>query len=101
MELVISFKSSDSTQSNFTYTTSECRLKLCEKDANPINTAMIKFCESIVEYLEDVKYPLSLRGSVVERGNSFFIKLQQSKRHIDIDKFMITCDKENIFIKEL
>lgn len=99
MELVITFKPSESTKSNFTYTTSECRLKLCKKDTDPINTPMVEFCESLMNHFENIKYPLSLRGAVVETDKRFYIKLQQSKRHIDIDKFF-AYNKDNTLVVE-
>ena len=101
MELVVTFKQSDSAQSNFTYTTSECRLKLCKNDAEPINTPMIKFCELLMEYFNNIKFPLSLRGNVREANAKFFIKLCQSKRHIDIDRFYVRNNNSNLLVEDI
>jgi len=81
MELIITFKPSESTESNFTYTTSECRLKLCQKDANPINTDMVEFCEVVMNYLDELKYSISLRGQVKKLGSEFKMQLSQSVHH--------------------
>ena len=104
MELIITFKPSESTESNFTYTTSECRLKLCQKDANPINTDMVEFCEAAMNHLEKLNYPISLRGQVKKLGGKFNMQLAQSIHHGNKNKVAqlnVCGDKSNLNVEAI
>jgi GMP synthase PP-ATPase subunit len=101
MELVITFKQSESTESNFTYTKSECRLKLCKKHSNPINTELVNFCETIMNYLTNIQYPYSLRSIVQEVNSKFYVKLCKSSNHKDEVKFLIAGTANNLCIEDV
>ena len=104
MELVITFKNSESILSNFTYTMSECRLKLCQRDANPIDNALLEFCESVMNFLAEIQYPISLRSAIKKIGDEFYVQLAQSihhgKKHEDTVKFIISGVTSKLRIEE-